>query len=690
MATIAELMLKADYRQISQADTALDKLSDTGSKATGVLKTLAATLGIAFGVREVLQAADAYKTLTNRLALVTTSTEQLAAAQSEVFRISQETRAPLQATAEVYQRLATNADQLGLTLTEVGQTTEQINKLMAISGTSAQSAEAALTQLGQAFASGTLRGEELNSVMEQAPALAKAIADGMGVTVGQLRQLGQDGKITASAVVEALKAQGDAIDSQFSRMVPTLSQATQQIGNSFVGLVGRIDSISGSTTGMGSAISDLAKAIDNLDLGPVVEITNAWGIAIGKIGEDIGRLRSTSSDVEGIWYRMFVAGPATVRAAFQQVGIEFGAIVDRMGAEADRLKGMLKSAWMPAIDGGSNLDKVAAEYEARINRINSVGKESVQGVWDERNASLELAKAKREIYEAEQKYLTGDTSSLSTGGGKPKVTTGGKAASGKSASEKAEIARSEWQAQIDAEIEAINRQSVIENEAYQNRRSWLEETFASDLEAENLRYEQRKLLLEEYLADAGLAEQDERTKREALEQEHQDRLLSIEKTASQKKRAGMQKALADTSALMNSHSRKLFEIGKAAAIANALISARESVVDAYKWGTKLGGPALGAAFGAAAAAAQAMNISAIASQSFGGSGNASSAGASSGTPDTSGIASSQSPAVRAQTVDIRIQGRGIWRDDDVAELMQAIGDKLGDGAKFGRVEFMRA
>jgi len=140
---------------------------------------------VAFGVREIIEASEAYTTINNRLSLVTDSSEELAAAQQDVFDIAQRTRSPLKETAEVYQRLATNADALGMSLAEVGDTTETINKLMVISGTSGASAAAALTQLGQAFASGTLRGEELNSVMEQAPALAKAIADGMGVTVGQ-------------------------------------------------------------------------------------------------------------------------------------------------------------------------------------------------------------------------------------------------------------------------------------------------------------------------------------------------------------------------------------------------------------------------------------------------------------------------------------------------------------------------
>jgi hypothetical protein len=144
MTTLAELILRADYRQIDEASGSLGGLTQAGGKAASAMKSLAVTLGAAFGVREVMQAAEAYTTISNRLSLVTKSSDELYAAQSDLFEIAQRTRSPLEATAEVYQRLAQNAGALGLSLSEVGDTTETINKLMVISGTSAQASEAAL------------------------------------------------------------------------------------------------------------------------------------------------------------------------------------------------------------------------------------------------------------------------------------------------------------------------------------------------------------------------------------------------------------------------------------------------------------------------------------------------------------------------------------------------------------------
>ncbi|MEE1914993.1 tape measure protein [Pseudomonas asiatica] len=172
---------------------------------TAAASGLAGPLVAAVSVKQLYDAVEAYSTLTNRLKLVTNGSAELAAAQKAIFSTAQEARQPLSATAELYQRIATNQKELGLTGEGVAGVVRTISKTLAISGASAASADAALVQLGQAFASGTLRGEELNSVLEQAPALSQAIAAGMGKTVGELRALGADqgrrrpGRIRASA-----------------------------------------------------------------------------------------------------------------------------------------------------------------------------------------------------------------------------------------------------------------------------------------------------------------------------------------------------------------------------------------------------------------------------------------------------------------------------------------------------------
>lgn len=698
MTTIAELILKADYRQVTGATKAVDGLADTAKTATSTIKSLALAMGAAFGVREIIQAADAWRNLTNRLTLVTTSTEQLGAAQEQLFDIAQRTRASLSATAEVYQRLAQNAGALGLTLDDVGTVTERINKLIAISGTSAQSAEAALQQLGQAFASGTLRGEELNSVMEQAPALAMAIAEGMGVTVGELRKLGEEGKITAEAVVKALEQQGDKINEQFANMVPTVGQAMTQMGNSMTRFIGRVDELSGSTTGLGSVISDLSRVIDNINLGPVVEFTQKWGTAISGIIDDINNnLIPATTGKSGfieLLTRGFMDLPVNVRAAVGLVNAELVNFYDNTIARLDRA-----GQRMRAVVGKGTWSEANDAFDETVRKNNALRDAAIDRIFEERDATINLSNEKRRLYELEQEIFGRGGILEPTNALKDKPTpnprinpneTDAEKKKREELQKKAEAQAIYWQNEITEQLDHIAQVSETENAAWRDRQAMLEEMFASETEAEMLRYQAKKDMLAEYLESAGLSEEEARIKRETLETEHQERMAQIDRKAYDLKMTHTKKALGDLSGLMNTHSRKLFEIGKAAAIANALISAKESVVDAWKWGNKVGGPPLGAAFAAAAAAAQAANISAIASTNFRGGGSVGGGGGGGGAVDTSGISSQQAAPVRAAVVDFRIQSRGIWRDDDVAELMQVIGNRVKDGAKFGKVEFLTA
>ena len=673
MTTQAELILKADYRQIDGANTALDRMTGTGEKTIGMVNRLAGALGVAFGVREIIQASEAYTTINNRLSLVTDSSEELAAAQQDVFDIAQRTRSPLKETAEVYQRLATNADQLGLSLEEVGNTTETINKLMVISGTSGASAAAALTQLGQAFASGTLRGEELNSVMEQAPALAKAIAEGMGVIVGQLRALGQEGKITADEVVKALEKQGAAVDEQFGKMAPTIGQAMTQAGNSFINYVGKVDAATGASRGLASAIVGISDAIDNGILQETTRLFSTWGAAFKDASTNAAPLAGELNDVamgaKAIgWYikEAFITLPSNVKAMTGIAAVWVAEFIDNTSNRFERAKDRWNAIWTD--DTWADANK---RYQERSRIITESSEASIKAILDQRDAEIE---AGEQAAASASQSMPLDILGKGGGNAAPAAEDGKKSKA--------------------REIQAVEMQLLMQDEvnAQMERKAWLESEFATEREAELLRYKQKLADFEEYKKAFGLIDEDAeaKAKRLTIEKEHQDKITAIEQEAQAKKTANMRQGFGILAGLMTTNSRKLFEIGKAAAIANALISAKESVVDAYKFGSRTGGPILGAVFAAAAAAAQAANISSIASQQFGGGGTVTSSGGGSvATPDTSGISNQQSAPVRAQTVDVRIQGRGLWRDEDVAELMQAIGDKLGDGAKFGRVEFLQ-
>lgn len=235
------------------ADAAARSISRIGSAAGGassavsLLAKAAVALTAALSVQKIVQYADAYTTLQNRLKLVTTSTRELIQVQNQLFAISNATLQPIGATAELYSRLARATEDLRIPQERLLKITETINKSLIISGTSAQAAEAALIQLGQGLASGTLRGDELNSVLEQAPRLAQAIADGMGVSVGQLRKLGAEGSITAQKIVAALEKSAPGIAAEFNKITPTVEQTFVKLENGAIQAFASLDKITGSS-----------------------------------------------------------------------------------------------------------------------------------------------------------------------------------------------------------------------------------------------------------------------------------------------------------------------------------------------------------------------------------------------------------------------------------------------------------
>lgn len=233
---------------------------------------------------------DTYTGLQNRLKLVTNSQVELNKATEDTFRIAQKTYSAWDSVLQVYQRFSDNAKTLNLTMDDTARLTETVSKAVAISGASASAADAALVQFGQALASGTLRGEELNSVMEQTPALAKAIAQGMGITVGELRSVAAEGKITSQEIVKALRNVEKDVDALFAKTDITIGQSLTLLNNEITKFVGESGKGSGAAQVLAGTIQTLAGNLDVLTsammvggaywLGTYIPAIYASGVAV--------------------------------------------------------------------------------------------------------------------------------------------------------------------------------------------------------------------------------------------------------------------------------------------------------------------------------------------------------------------------------------------------------------------------
>lgn len=226
-------------------------------------------------VGAVISKMDAYTGLQNRLKLVTDSQAELNTAMNDTFAIAQKTASSWDSTAMVYQRFADNADRLGISMKQTAALTETVSKAISVSGGSAASAEAALMQFGQALASGVLRGEEFNSIAEQAPGLLKAIAMGMDTNVGSLRAMAAEGKITGDELVKALSKAKPYIDDLFNKTDFTIAQSFTQLSNEITKFVGAAGAGSGAAAGLSAAISGLAE-----NLGTIANIAVVGGVAL--------------------------------------------------------------------------------------------------------------------------------------------------------------------------------------------------------------------------------------------------------------------------------------------------------------------------------------------------------------------------------------------------------------------------
>ena len=282
-------------RAFQSINGSLSQLRDQAGQVGAVLSRIGGAIGVGLGVRELVEVADQYKNLQARLKLAVASQEEFNRAGAALFEIAQKNRAPLAETVTLYARLAPSVQALGRSQADVLAATDAIGQAVSLSGASSEAAAGALMQLGQAFASGQLRSEEFNSVIEQTPRLAQAIADGMGVPLGALRALAQEGKITSEAVLDALLKERARLAEEYASLPDTVSGALTRLKNAFQRAFGERDSNSGLTAGLAQALQLVAQHLELLiDLAGVVLVA-AFGRMAGAFATSIAAARAEAA-----------------------------------------------------------------------------------------------------------------------------------------------------------------------------------------------------------------------------------------------------------------------------------------------------------------------------------------------------------------------------------------------------------
>jgi tape measure domain-containing protein len=217
---------QADLAAINNSLLNIQKTTDNAANSlSNMVKNLGAVITSSLSIKYLTEVSNTFQDMNNRIAQITGRTEQLGLVQAKILGIVKDTRGQADATVLSFQALGRAMENTGTSMNDILTATKSINMAMVVSGASAEAAKDATIQLGQALAFGALRGQDLRSVMEQAPRLAKVFADQMGVSVGKIRQMAEDGSVTTDIMFKGLLSQSDKLQEEFNRMVPTIGQA---------------------------------------------------------------------------------------------------------------------------------------------------------------------------------------------------------------------------------------------------------------------------------------------------------------------------------------------------------------------------------------------------------------------------------------------------------------------------------
>ncbi|EOT5386747.1 tape measure protein [Klebsiella oxytoca] len=256
------------------ASAGVDKLENSGQKASASMGVLKAALsGVASAItvsliidygKAFLEVADNVTQLQSRIARLSSGTAEAKVTFSALAQIASNTGASLQNTQNLWEKLTSSLKGTGATNSQILFLTDTLQKIGRVGGSSAEEMATALRQFGQSIDGGIVRAEEFNSVVESMPELARQMAAGLGLSMGQLRQAMLDGKITAEAALNAIAKQAGVVNQEFNKLPRTMEQASNSLTVSLSLLVGKMNEATGASTTMVAIIDSISAAIDRL------------------------------------------------------------------------------------------------------------------------------------------------------------------------------------------------------------------------------------------------------------------------------------------------------------------------------------------------------------------------------------------------------------------------------------------
>lgn len=345
-------------RQAAATSTAMSRLS-------GVAKSLMAALS----VQQVASYSDAWTELNNKVSNSIRVGETQAEVMQRIFDVSQATQSSLNGTAVLYSRLERGTREYNTSAEDLVRLTTIINQGFAVSGATAQEAENAIIQLSQGIAAGVLRGEEFNSVSEQGSRLMIALADSLGVGIGQLRKMAAEGKLTTDVVVKGLLSQGDVIGKEFEKTTVSIAKGLQVAGNNITKFFGESSTVKSFSVAFRDSVISISENLDQL--GQVLAVVAAV-VGSRYVGAMTMAAAATAKQVLANRQLVLAERDSTATAALQAQGQLRAAEAAKVRAiEEVRLAQMMKAT---AITTTQTAAAEAALSAARTAAATAAGK----------------------------------------------------------------------------------------------------------------------------------------------------------------------------------------------------------------------------------------------------------------------------------------------------------------------------
>lgn len=575
--------------KLSEFDQTVSKTSTSVKSSFGTMAkaatAFAAVYAAAASSMKGVKMADEFNLLETRVRTATKATGDFSSVFSSLTSNAMASGASLEGTVSAFQSISAAGRDLGKTNQDAIQFVDTFQKLGAIGGASTEAMKNSLTQMSQSMAGGVVRAEEFNSIIENTPEVARTMADSLGLSVGELRMMVLEGELMASDVFDAIINKSEEVNATFAEMPQTLGRASESATTAFGLMFSAIDEsyqvtqflsetldkISGQATEIASRLSDDAMTKKAWELVDAQKELNV--LLAGNRAMNFSIVNAKKRQIELIQKEMS--------------GI---AAADRVRAEMDK-----RAA-----------ERVAKQEEA----FNKEAKALENKLWKENtvlDAQMEQAILAEKSIEADNKRY--------------KAQQERERKANEKQVEKLALLEQEYQWQKD--LAEFTGQGTAEDQAFKDEENTqakleaLQEQYMSENELLIAKYEEQQLIIDEAYMNEQLSAEEHQELMAEISKKGADERIKLDEMERRNRVKAIGGMMDNLSSLMNSGSKEMFEIGKVAATANAVMAGYEAAVHSYNAGAKIGGPPVGAAFAAASVASTAVQIQQIQSQQFG-------------------------------------------------------------------------